>query len=206
MPWLLNEDNALKQKLQGLKVNDANQPVGGRPVIVRYRQPETENAPLSFPAITIHHTGFDRDPSREHRGRIELNYVPEQFPAQDMEANVGRSGYFAEFPIPYNLNYEIQVITRNSQHDFQLAAAMQGFHYLPARFGYLAIPEDGTVRRLDIQGSFFSNDERDSHGKRLFTRYYAIQISTELVENPHTIDRVEQVLAGVDFRPEDFGE
>lgn len=75
MPWLYNEDAALKYKLQGLTVTDANNI--SRPVPVRYRLPEDELATLTYPIIIIEHVGQFPDPAREHRGYIPYGYAPD---------------------------------------------------------------------------------------------------------------------------------
>lgn len=200
MAWLLAEDKALKLKFQGVKVQDTNAPVGGRPAMVKYWMPETERSDFIYPAITIRHSDIQKDSDREHRGRIDLGYSPEGFdPVTITDGNANyRSGIYGEFPIPYNLDYEIEVLTRTAQHDIYLAGLMLQPQYLSARFAYLEIPEDGTVRSLFLLGnSVDSEDTRDQDGKRLFSRRYLIRIATELVMSPHTIAAVEEVIAEV---------
>jgi hypothetical protein len=199
MPELLAEDRALKVKLSGIKVTDTNAPAGGRPVTVKYGMPETERSDLTFPMIFIEHTDITPDPEREHRGRIDLGYSPEGFdPVTIVNGRADyRSGIYSEFPIPYNLDYQVTVISRNSQHDIFLAATMLHSQYLPARFGFLEIPEDGTTRSLFLLGSIPSNDFRDQDGKRLFGRLHSIRIATEIVENAHTISAVESVISEI---------
>jgi hypothetical protein len=58
---------------------------------------------------------------------------------------------------------------------------MAQFDRIPARFGFLTIPEDGTVRRLDLLGGPELVDTRDEDGKRLFRREYLISVSSELL-------------------------
>jgi hypothetical protein len=204
--WLLAEDRALKLKLQGIKVTDTNAPVGGRPVAVRYWEPETERSPLTFPIIMIRHTDIQKDEEREHRGRIDLGYSPEGFdPVTITNGNAYyQSKIYAEFPIPYNLDYQVSVLSRNSQHDIQLRGIMLQTQYLPTRFGFLEIPEDGTVRSLYVLGSVSDDDATDADGKRLFSTNYVVRIATELVEGAHLIDQVQQVIMGVSTLPEEY--
>lgn len=184
MPWLINEDRAVKAKLQGLTVTDANAP-GGRPVPVRYRVPEVELDKQQFPLIVIEHAGIEKDAEREHRGPVQLPYAPEGTSgwwAQGATSyDVTASPYLVEFPIPYLLRYRIQVYCRTSAHDISLAAAMAQPDRIPARFGFLGIPEDGTIRRLDLLGGPELVDMRDENGKRLFCREYLISVSSELL-------------------------
>lgn len=206
MAWLLAEDKALKVKLLGIKVNDSNAPVDGRPVNVRYWEPETEKAPLTFPIIIIRHTDIQKDEEREFRGRIDLGYSPEGFdPVTITDGNAYyKSGILGEVPIPYNLDYQITVLSRNSQHDIQLRGIMLHQRYLPTRFGYLEIPEDGTIRSLYVLGTVSDDDTRDADGKRLFSTNYSVRIATELVENASVVEKVQQVVLGIETLPEEY--
>ncbi|MFE2104003.1 hypothetical protein [Streptomyces sp. NPDC059468] len=189
MPWLINEDRAVKAKLQGLTVTDANAP-DGRPVPVRYRLPEVELAQQTFPLIVIEHAGIEKADEREHRGQIWLPYAPEGTSGWWEDGatafDVTQSPYLMEFPIPFDLRYRISVFTRLAEHDIALASRMMQRDMLPARFGFLEIPEDGTVRRLDLLGGPELADTRDENGKRLFRREYLISVSSEML--PSTAD------------------
>src|ERR1700722_9272449 len=106
MPWLRNEDAALKYKLQGLTVYDGNAPgvpvgpeipygqdgfgaelyggiggvqVGGRPVPVRYLLPQDEIANLSYPIILIKHMPVSYGADRAHSGYGQIPYAPEGY-------------------------------------------------------------------------------------------------------------------------------
>ncbi|MGW3275876.1 hypothetical protein ACWDFH_31090, partial [Streptomyces kronopolitis] len=72
MPFLLNEDKALKHKLQGLVVHDATSSMG-RQVTVRYKNPEYELADATYPLVLISHTRISRDEERESRGIVNLH-------------------------------------------------------------------------------------------------------------------------------------
>lgn len=189
MPWLINEDRAVKAKLQGLSVTDANAP-GGRPVPVRYRVPEVELATQTFPLIVIEHAGIEKAAEREHRGPVYLPYAPEGsakwWADGDTSYDVTQSPYLVDYPIPFDLRYRVMVFTRLAEHDIALAALMMQRERLPARFGFLDIPEDGTVRRLDLLGGPELADTRDENGKRLFRREYLISVSSEML--PSAID------------------
>lgn len=184
MPWLINEDRAVKAKFQGLTVTDANAP-DGRSVAVRYRVPESELAQQTFPMVIIEHAGIEKADDREHRGPTLLPYAPEGATGWWNPGNtswdVTKSPYAVEFPIPYDLRYRVIVFARESWHDIALAAQLAQHNRIPARFGFLEIPEDGTVRRLDLLGGPELIDTRDENGKRLFRREYLISISSEML-------------------------
>jgi hypothetical protein len=186
LPWLINEDRAVKAKLQGLSVTDANAP-DGRPVPVRYRIPEVELATQTFPLIVVEHAGIEKADEREHRGPVYLPYAPEGttrwWAEGDTSYDVTQSPYLVDYPIPFDLRYRVMVFTRLAEHDIALASLMMQRDRIPARFGFLEIPEDGTVRRLDLLGGPELADTRDENGKRLFRREYLISVSSEMLQS-----------------------
>src|SRR5439155_13566416 len=98
------------------------------------------------------------------------------------------TGLFTDFPIPYLVNYAVVVMARNILHDLQINTALTKVNRLPARFGYLEIPEDGTIRRLDLL-SGPENLDAIIDNKRLFRKSYNIAISTEL-----TLAEIDQIV------------
>lgn len=192
MPWILNEDAALKAKLSGLTVTGAAL-VDPIPVDVRFIVPEDEYSDLTFPLITITHAQIERDPEREIRGYTQLSALPEGL-------DYSQGPYFADYPVPYNIDYQIVLYTRLVQHRTLLTAQLALFDYLPERFGYLQIPEDQTVRRLDLLGGPELNSGRDSNNKRLFTATYRVRVSTELflLGAPTTFPTVQTIDLTVD--------
>lgn len=188
MPWLLNEDAALKFKLQGLQVFDANAP-GGRNVPVKFRLPETEVSDLTFPIITISHDGWLPAPEREHRGFVQLPYAPEGFAAwwNDTGSSTtvfkpSDSPYWSFIPIPYNLDYTVMVYSRiMHEHMMPLVAQLAGIHRLHPKFGYLDVPQDGTKRTLQLLGGGVPVSEYDNNGKRMFSTMYKVRVFSELI-------------------------
>lgn len=187
MPFIYSEDAALKMKLQGLTVTDANAPPGGRAVPVRFRLPQDELANLSYPIIIIEHGEFYPDPEREHRGFIQLPYAPEGFApwySGPGNADVANSPYYADFPMPYTFNYVVTVYTRfMGVHMRPLVAQLLTEPYLPAKFGFLNVPQDGTVRSMFLVGGPDESYGQDEDGKRLLKTTFLIQVYSELVQN-----------------------
>jgi hypothetical protein len=185
MPWLRNEDAAIKMKLQGLQVFDGNAPTG-RSVPVRYRLPEDELANLSYPIIIIEHAGLYPDPAREHRGYIQVPYVPEGYapwwnPAATT-INPAESPYYSYFPLPYNFDYQITLYGRfMTQHIQPLVTTLATEQYLPYHMGYLQIPQDGTTRSMFLQGGPEFSYGKDEDGKRIFKVSYLIRVFSEIV-------------------------
>lgn len=191
MPWLRSEDAALKAKLQSLVVFDANAPVGGRNVPVRYRLPQDELAGLSYPIIIIEHAGLYPDPEREHRGYVQLPYAPEGQPvwwSDATKADVTMSPYFANFPMPYRFNYQVTLYARfMNVHVQPLVAQLATQNYLPAKWGFLNVPQDGTVRSMFLLGGPEFGYGQDEDGKRIMKVTYLISVFSELVENVQSL-------------------
>lgn len=180
--FIFNEDRAMQKKLEGLAVPEMDSaPDLGLPVSILWLNNDIELNNLTYPSIVICNNGIERDPERESRGWMQLPYAPEGFKKWDNYTEVPESPYWAMAPIPYNIDYQIEVLARTNVHATYLRAILAGPDYLPARFGYLEIPEDGTVRRLDLNGGPTELDTRDSDGKRLFHAAYSLRVSTELL-------------------------
>jgi len=169
MPFILNEDAALKTLLTGLTVSDAGN--SARPVGVFYGQPDPQIRQQSYPYITIDLIGVSEAKERTHSGLVPLTYLPE---GVDPTINYGN----ILTPIPVNLDYQVTTFARQPRHDRQIMAQLFQQGRLPLRFGYLLVPEDNTVRRLDMLG--FSKRDITEQDKRLFSNVYSIQISSEL--------------------------
>jgi hypothetical protein len=185
MPWITNEDAAIKAKLQGLVVKDTNAPTEGLPVDVRFRLPENELAAATFPLIVIERTRVEPDHEREHRGTVELGYTPEGYDST--------KSYLAPDPIPYLFEYQVTVYTRKQRHAASITQALSTRDYLHPRWAYLEVPQDGTVRRLEVAGGPEFNEGRDTQGKRLWQVDYLLHVSAELLDEIAEIKLVQTV-------------
>jgi hypothetical protein len=181
--FIFNEDEAMKVKFSGLVVNDVNAPDSGRPVEVIWLDSEVEIQNLTYPSIVICNTGISFDPERASSGWFQLPYTPENFDQwiSDNIEDVSSSPYWAFTPIPYNIDYQIEVLSRSNKHSTFLTAVLSGPDYLSVRNGYLAIPEDGTVRRMDLMAGPERQNTHDADGKRIFHNVYTVRVSTELL-------------------------
>lgn len=180
MPFILNEDKALKQRLAGITVADSGNPT--RPVGVWFGQPDVEIRQQSYPYITIDLVGINEGVERAHRGYVEFNYTPEG-------ADPTKT-YEGWYPIPVDLQYQVTTYARQPRHDRQIINELFKSNRLPLRFGLLLIPEDSTVRRLDVLG--FIKRDTTEQDKRLFSNVFNVQISSELLQED--LDQVYQVL------------
>lgn len=213
MPWLLNEDAAMKYMLQGLVVHDVTDqcPVvsgvkqhayaTGRQVGVRYRSPEDEVAKYKPPSILIEFPEISMANDRMHQGGpTQLPYAPEGYPqwwpADEDNFNPLESPYFvSDYPVPYNIDYQITVYTRiKRDHLIPILAALEGWQYL-GRMATLKIPQDGTFRRITrMSGPHIGWVPSDDQNKKLFTATYLVRIPTELFGNVYTPAPVNEIL------------
>jgi hypothetical protein len=174
MPFIINEDEALKTLLQGITVSDAGN--SARPVGVYYGQPDKDIRQQVYPYITLDLVGIREDTERAHRGVVNLTYTPEGYtPNLNEDDSINQP---IDFPIPVDLIYQVSTWSRQPRHDRQIMAKLFAPGRLPFRFGQLPVPQDGTHRRLDMLG--FSKRDTTEGGKRLFSNVYNILISAEL--------------------------
>lgn len=179
--FIFNEDRAMINKFKNIVVEDIEAPTTGRPVNVTWLDPDVELKNLTYPSIIISNTGITFDPERAAAGWFQLPYVPEGFGDWATETDVTTSPYFAFTPIPYNVNYQIDVLARNNKHATFLTSILSGQDFLHARYGYLDVPEDKTVRRMDLMSGPERQSFKDQDGKRLFHSTYSVRVSTELL-------------------------
>lgn len=187
MPWVFNEDAAMKARLQGLLVQDATAPAGGREVGVRFRLADDELANLTYPVIIIEHAGIYPAQERMHSGYVQLPYAPEGMqpfwqPGQPIYP--ADSPYYAPVPTPYNFDYQVTVYGRFwAAHVAPLIGTLATLSRLPAKAGRLAVPQDHTTRTMRLLGGPEEGYGQDEDGKKLFKVVYLVRVFSELVEN-----------------------
>jgi hypothetical protein len=98
-----------------------------------------------------------------------------------------------DVPVPYNLDFNVTVVTRNYQQMFEIIAQLDEIDKIPARFGGLEVPEDGTVRTLDLLGGPDTSAIRDEDGKRILQSVYSVRVAAEL--SLYEVQQVERVVS-----------
>lgn len=183
MTFLLSEDKALRELLQGVTVSDQKSDNVGvpRPVGVWFGQPDQEVRAQSYPYITIQMIDVARDTMREMRGKTSAEYLRNS--TVDPEAN-----FITDLPIPVNIDYQITTYARHPRHDRELLAKVV-YDRLPFRFGTLDC-DDNTARRLDV----LDVTKRDvtEQAKRLFVNVVTVRVSSEILQT--TLKQLYQVL------------
>jgi len=175
MPFLLNEDKALKALLKSrIAVTDSKNNL--RPVGVWFGQPDVEIRDQSYPYITIDLSDISHARERQHSGFTELNYIPE---ATDINGNIltENAKRWTESPTPVNVDYQVTSYARQPLHDRQILSSILT-DLLPFRFGILEIPEDNTARRIELLG--YAKRDTTEQGKRLFVNVFSIRVNSEL--------------------------
>lgn len=192
------ESAALKKKLSTVVVTASTYPAG-RPVPVNFVEPDMELRSAAYPGIYLSYAGMAKASDREHRGRVRLEYAPAGLPVDtqvpvDIEDKQNNSTepwsntfdrhtspyQLSETPIPYNLDFNVTVVTRNYQQMFEIIAQLDSLDFLPARFGGLEVPEDGTIRTLDLLGGPNTSAIKDEDGKRLLQSVYSVRVTAEI--------------------------
>lgn len=189
MTFLLSEDKALREKLQGVTVTDqkADATSTPRPVRVYFGQPDQELTPQVYPYITIDMIDINRDTEREMRGIVDDNTPNADYLSPtDVPTN---TGWQLHMPIPVNIDYQITTYARHPRHDRELLAQVV-YSKLPLRFGSLVL-DDGTVRRLDVMN--VSKRDVTEQAKRLFVNAVTVRVSSELVQD--TVQSLYKVLS-----------
>ena len=189
MTFLLSEDKALRQKLQGMVVYDqkADGDEVARQVGVWFGQPDQELRSQSYPYVTIDMIDLQRDTQREMRGITDAEYLK--------PANFGIGGateFNVDLPIPVNIDYQITTWSRHPRHDRQILSQLLTNRLI--RFGFLEIEEKdvtvgnvktitSTFRRMDL----LSVAKRDSteQAKRLFVNAFTVRVSSEIVQSAY---------------------
>ncbi|CAB4152850.1 hypothetical protein UFOVP621_31 [uncultured Caudovirales phage] len=168
MTFLLNEDKAIKAKLAGITVSDAKN--ASRPVGVWFGQPDIEVRDQAYPYLTLDLVDISEAKDRNNRGFGYLPYTP--------EGEDDTQEYFTELPIPVDIDYQVTSYARQPLHDRQIISRIL-YNILPFRYGTLEIPEDNTLRRVELLG--YTKRDTTEQGKRLFVNVFSIRVNSELL-------------------------
>jgi hypothetical protein len=201
MTFLLSEDKALRELLQGMTVTDQKSDGDGVPrqVGVWFGQPDQEIRTQSYPYITIDMIDIVRETDREQRGLASPDYMPT--PATIAGPNgtqipfdPNKHSYVIPRPIPVSIDYQITTYARHPRHDRELMTQIL-FTKLPFRFGWLEILEKtntvgdtttntSTLRRLDVIN--VSKRDVTEQAKRLFVNAISVRVSSEIAQETYS--------------------
>lgn len=183
---LLAEDEALKVKLQGIKVTTDRR--GGTEVPVRFRMSDPDVAPqgrdprapkgVVYPLITIDQLSVVYDPTRDHTAfGQQITYEPSTAVLSEIEEHV----YTADFPLPVRLYYQITAFSMNWQHDREIFSQLLHREIVPLKVGTLYVPADETNRLMVSLGTTQSNTL--SQNRRIFRRTHSVYVEAEILRS-----------------------
>lgn len=192
MPFILAEDAALKALLSGLTVTDEK--AGGtstpRPVQVWFGTPDVELREQKFPFITIDLMDIRLAPERQQSGII--------YDRDNAGTVVGNntSVYRYEYPMTYDLVYQVSTFSRHPRHDRSLMAELIQKR-LPSKYGKLGIVSDSgveTTYRHMFLDEFLKRDTVEE-GRRLLHNIFIVRVMSELThyEAEQATNLVQQV-------------
>ncbi len=188
MTFLLSEDKALRENLQGIIVHDQKSDGVSTPrqVGVWFGQPDQEIRAQIFPFITIDMVDVMRDSAREMRGLVHYDELGAYLAPDRVVDADGNAVSFdptihdfeVEMPIPVMIDYQITTYSRHPRHDRELLSQLM-YSKLPLRFGQLTL-DDNTVRRLEVMD--VSKRDVTEQGKRLFVNAVTVRVSSEIAQ------------------------
>lgn len=195
--FLLAEDAALKLRLSQIAVVDDRNAERVCDVFFRYPHDVTEKAYpfIVIDLLDINHatnrqnsettyyyaantTGMTDDQVKQYQS---FNYYPSTIGPEGMSALAGDGFLTTESFVPVDLMYQVSTYCRSQDHDRQLTAKILR-RVLPFRRGFIDIPEDGTIRRLDLLDWNSSNvlDQEAAYQKRIFRKVYTLRMNAEI--------------------------
>ena len=175
--FVLAEDAALKRKLEGLKVSWPRE----TDVDVWFRWPNKEIREIEWPFIVIDLVDITKADHREHQGGpVPLTYAPYGYNPTEGGPEDNWVPMAEDWPTPYDLVYTVTVATKDPRHERQLLGQFLGrLDLVPHRWGFLEIPEDGSVRRLETVG-VDTLTRRNSANDIEHLRVYTVRVESEL--------------------------
>ena len=178
--FILREDEALKAWIQGITVSDGKSSM--RPVQVWFTMPDIEVRTQTYPFATIDLTDIRQAKDRQMSGMV---YDNDKAGAVLPEAGVI---YSYEYPVTYDLYYQITTYSRHPRHDRAILNAFMKY-LTPGKYGHLPLPNDAGTdntnttyewRHMFVEG--FAKRDTIEDGRRLFRNTITVRVLTELTQ------------------------
>ena len=173
--FILAEDRAIKNLLQGITVSDEKNP--NRPVKVWYGYPDVEIREQTYPYILIDLIDISAANDRQHSGILYDNDY------RGTVQPVDKQYYSYDYPVAYDLLYQVSAFSRHPRHDRALAFELH--NKFPSKFGHLPVPNElGTevgYRHMFLEGFAKSDSvESDSGTRRLLRSIFTVRVVSEM--------------------------
>jgi len=174
-PWLLAEDEAIKEQFSGWTVTGRE----GQEIPVKafFSWPEKEIIERRVPFITVDLVGIERAAEREHRGLVDYTQMAYEHYGYP-EVNGETDALITDLPVPYDLTYQVTAHCFFAQHDRELMAKILTYCI---RDRYASVIAANTNRRVTIL-STSPLSGRDEHNRRIFRQAIVLQIPSEIPE------------------------
>lgn len=188
MTFILAEDTALKSLLQGISVVDEKSI--SRPVKVWFGFPDVEVRAQDYPYLTIELLDVSPANDRQHSGFLyDSDYRGTIAPVEGLS-------YEYEYPVAYDLIYQVTSYARHPRHDRAIIYQFLN-EKVPHKFGQIAIPNElGTetsYRHIFLDG--FIKRDLIEEGRRLLRNVFTVRVVSEMTpaQAATAIGTVEQV-------------
>ena len=188
MTFILAEDTALKSLLQGISVVDEKSI--SRPVKVWFGFPDVEVRAQDYPFMTIELLDVSPSNERQHSGFLYDNDF------RGTIAPVEGISYEYEYPVAYDLIYQVTSYARHPRHDRAIIYQFLN-EKVPHKFGQIAIPNElGTetsYRHIFLDG--FIKRDLIEEGRRLLRNVFTVRVVSEMTpaQAATAIGTVEEV-------------
>lgn len=172
MSFILAEDAALKNYLQGLEVSDEK--AAHRPVKVWFGYPDIEVTTQTYPYLIIELIDVRAAKERQISGMAYDN------DNRGTQAPVVGSVYRYPIPLPYDLTYQVTSYSRHPRHDRAIIFQLQ--NKFPSQYGTLEVPNKlgtETAKRSMFLDGFIKRDMIEE-GRRLFRNAYTVRVISEM--------------------------
>jgi hypothetical protein len=188
LTFILAEDTALKSLLQGISVVDEKSI--SRPVKVWFGFPDVEVRAQDYPYMTIELLDVSPSNERQHSGFLYDNDF------RGTIAPVEGISYEYEYPVAYDLIYQVTSYARHPRHDRAIIYQFLN-EKVPHKFGQIAIPNElGTetsYRHIFLDG--FIKRDLIEEGRRLLRNVFTVRVVSEMTpaQAATAIGTVEEV-------------
>lgn len=174
-PFIIAEDTALKTLVQGMTVSD--QKNANRTVKVWFGFPDVEIRDQDFPFATIDLIDIIPANDRQHQGTlVDTDY-------RGTIAPTAGNLYTYDYPVAYDLIYQIATFSRHPRHD--RAIMFQMLNKFPSKYGKLPVPNElGTetsYRSMFLDG-YTKRDvvEGETGNRRTLRNVFTVRVVSEM--------------------------
>lgn len=174
-PFIVAEDLALKTLCQGMTVTD--QKSASRQVKVWFGYPDVEVREQDFPYIAIDLIDILPGTGRQHQGTLEDN------DNRGTQTPVNGYGYSYDYPVAYDLVYQLASYSRHPRHDRSIMYQM--LNKFPLRYGKLPVPNQlgtETAYRSMFLDGFVKRDtvQHETGNRRTLINVFTVRVVSEM--------------------------